>query len=94
MVYTKDVRQVLTFVQEKSVDIGIVYASDILGEENIKLVETIDSAHHEPILYYIAIIQNNNEIDEERIREITEFYDFVISEKGSDIFKEYGFIVQ
>lgn len=94
IVYTKDVRQVLTFVQENSVDMGIVYASDVIGEKDIKVLEKIRSEPYDPINYYLAVIEGKSKHSGEWEEAIDDFYQFVMSDEGMDIFKEYGFIVE
>ena len=91
IVFTKDVRQVLTFVQEKAVDMGIVYASDVVCEKDMKIVERIKPEHYEPINYYIAVIKGDHTIEKKEVME--KFYQFVMSEDGMSIFEDYGFMV-
>ena len=92
IVYTKDVRQVLTFVQENSVDMGFVYASDVIGEEKIKFVESINPEQYEPINYFIAVIKREQSVEKEEA--INNFYQFAMSEVGMGIFADHGFIVK
>jgi len=90
LVYTKDVRQVLTVVKEKAVDAGIVYVSDTVGEDHIKIVEQIDDSTHDPIKYYVGMI-NGNKQDDAKKKAIETFYHFIIRDESMEVFKKYGF---
>lgn len=90
LVYTKDVRQVLTFVKERSVDAGIVYVSDTLGEDHIEVVERIDDSTHDPIKYYFGIIDGNKH-DDAKKKATENFYHFIIRDESMELFKKYGF---
>ncbi|MFD1848491.1 molybdate ABC transporter substrate-binding protein [Oceanobacillus bengalensis] len=90
MVLTKDVTQVLTYVREGAADIGFVYASDIVGVEDIDSLEKIDTSLHAPIEYYAAII---NKETEGRPDAIEDFYQFLHSDLAIEIFEKNGFQV-
>ena len=48
IVFTKDVRQVLTYVETGNVDAGIVYKTDALVSDKVKIVEAVAANSHEP----------------------------------------------
>ncbi len=89
IVFTKDVRQVLTFVKEGSVDAGFVYRSDMIQEDKIQLVEEIDSSYHTPIRYYLGIIDHHR--DEEKKEAVGSFFSYVTSVQNMELFMKYGF---
>lgn len=56
VVYGKDVRQVLSFVATGNADAGLVYATDAMTTQNVRVVLTIPESSHEPIVYPAALI--------------------------------------
>jgi molybdate transport system substrate-binding protein len=84
LVYTKDVRQVLTFVKEKSVDAGIVYVSDTLGKDHIEVIQRIDDSTHDPIKYYFGIIDGNKH-NYAKKKAIENFYQFIIRDESMEL---------
>ncbi|WP_158595158.1 molybdate ABC transporter substrate-binding protein [Oceanobacillus piezotolerans] len=91
IILTKDVRQVLTVVKEGAVDVGIVYQSDIHGEENLEAAWESDPHLYEPIQYFAAIIGNNSAVDDRKIDAMEHFYQFIQEEQSMNIFASYGF---
>ncbi|MBP1969892.1 molybdate transport system substrate-binding protein [Virgibacillus natechei] len=88
LIFTKDVQQVLTYVEEGNVDVGMVYLSDVRGVENIEVLEVVDPNYHPPIEYFAASIQNG---DDQKVEAIETFYDYVQSDKSMKLFERYGF---
>jgi molybdate transport system substrate-binding protein len=88
LVFTKDVRQVLTYVEMGNVDAGFVYMTDAIQSRKIKIVSTIPDSAHEPIVYTTGIIQSTK-----HSKEAKEFSTFLLGEKAKQIFIKYGFIV-
>ncbi|WP_143833741.1 molybdate ABC transporter substrate-binding protein [Oceanobacillus senegalensis] len=89
IVFTKDVSQVLTLVNQSAADIGIVYASDVLGENEISVLETYPSDLHSPIEYYVAVIKNENQKD--KLAAMKKFYQFILSDTAGEVFERNGF---
>jgi len=86
MVLAKDVRQVLTYVETGNVDAGLVYSSDALVGENIKVVTAAPEDSHKPIIYPLAIIK-----DTKHQTETESFIDFLTSSEARQVFTKYGF---
>ncbi|WP_054950083.1 molybdate ABC transporter substrate-binding protein [Numidum massiliense] len=86
IVFAKDVRQVLTYVETGNVDAGLVYHSDALSTDAVSIVETVDSASHDPIEYPIGIVKKTA-----HIKEAEQFYNYLLSEKTAPLFEKYGF---
>ncbi len=86
MVLAKDVRQVLTYVETGNVDAGLVYSSDALVGENIKVVTAAPEDSHKSIIYPLAIIK-----DTKHQTETEAFIDFLSSPEASQVFTKYGF---
>lgn len=86
MVYAKDVRQVLTYVETGNVDAGIVYHTDALVSEKVEIIASAPEGTYDDIIYPAGIIESSKHQDEARL-----FYDFLQSEEAMNIFKKYGF---
>jgi molybdate transport system substrate-binding protein len=89
MVFAKDVKQVLSYVETKSADAGIVYATDAKNSSNVRVIYVFKETSQSPITYHVALIQQHK-IKHESV----EFYSFLKSKKAKQIFKKYGFIVE
>lgn len=86
LVLAKDVRGVLTLVENQSVSLGIVYASDLTSSKKVKSIQSINPSHHSKIGYYAGVLQNSKYPKEAAV-----FYKFVISNKRKDTFEKFGF---
>lgn len=86
LVLAKDVRQVLTYVETGNVDAGLVYSSDTVGSEDIKIVTNIPDNAHQAIVYPLAIIKSSK-----NQQATQDFIDFLQSQEASDLFSKYGF---
>ncbi|WP_458414340.1 molybdate ABC transporter substrate-binding protein [Schinkia sp. CFF1] len=87
LVYAKDVRQVLTYVESGNADIGFVYSSDALTSDKVKVLAEADSSLHTPIIYPAAIVADSNHQAEAK-----QFIEFLQSDAGQKILKKYGFV--
>lgn len=86
IVYAKDVRQVLTYSETNNVDAGIVYKTDALTSDKVKIVATADDQSHTPIIYPVGVIKNSKHTAEAK-----EFYAFLQSDDAMKVYKDYGF---
>ncbi|MGI6066330.1 MAG: molybdate ABC transporter substrate-binding protein [Bacillota bacterium] len=86
IVFAKDVRQVLTYVETGNVDAGLVYSSDAIQGKNIKVVSSAPADSHEPIVYPVAVLKRT-----QNQTEVTDFENFLSSEAAGQIFEKYGF---
>lgn len=86
VVYAKDVRQVLTYVETNNVDAGIVYKTDALISQNVKIVAMAGEQTHDPIIYPLGIIKNSAHPKEAQL-----FYHYLQSEASMEILEKYGF---
>ncbi|WP_332631433.1 molybdate ABC transporter substrate-binding protein [Halalkalibacter flavus] len=87
IVFAKDVRQVLTYVETGNVDAGIVYLTDALISSKVNIVTEAEEGTHEPIIYPLGVINESEKRNESMI-----FYEYLQSEKSLKIFEEYGFL--
>lgn len=86
LVYCKDVRQVLQYVESNNVDAGLVYYTDAITSKKVKVVSEAEDSWHQPIVYYTSIIS-----DGKNRNEASGFLEFMKSEKAKSIFEGYGF---
>jgi molybdate transport system substrate-binding protein len=86
VVYAKDVRQVLSYVETGNIDAGVVYKTDALSSNKVNIVATVDKQTHTPIIYPVGIIK-----DTKHRTEAKEFYKFLQSEYAMKTLEKYAF---
>lgn len=86
VVYAKDVRQVLTYVETNNVDAGIVYKTDALISQKVKIVATAEDNTHAPIIYPLGVIKDSKYPKEAQL-----FYDYLQNETSMKTLEKYGF---
>ncbi|MFK9091611.1 molybdate ABC transporter substrate-binding protein [Bacillus salipaludis] len=86
IVYAKDVRQVLTYVETGNVDAGMVYKTDALTSSKVKIAATVAEKTHTPIVYPVGVIKASS-----HPREAMVFYEYLQTEEALKIFEKYGF---
>ncbi|WP_273131047.1 molybdate ABC transporter substrate-binding protein [Metabacillus sp. HB246100] len=86
LIYAKDVRQVLSYVETNNVKAGIVYKTDSLVSDKVKVLDELDPSLYSKIIYPVAIVKNS-----QTNKEAVEFFQFLQSEEALEIFKKYGF---
>lgn len=87
LIYTKDVRQVLTYVETNNVDAGIVYKTDAAISENVKIVAEADEQTHTPIIYPAGVLKDSKQLEAARA-----FFHYLKSDEAKKIFEQYGFV--
>lgn len=86
MIYAKDARQVLSYVESGNADIGIVYASDAGLSDAIKTSVPLKNEGME-IIYPAAVLE-----DSENKAAAEAFLAFLSGPDGQRLLKEYGFL--
>ncbi len=86
LVFSSDVRQVLTYVESGNVSYGIVYGSDAKISDQVKVLTEIDPELHKPIVYPGAVLS-----DSTHKQEATDFLNFLGTKEAKEIMKKYGF---
>ncbi|MEM9219080.1 MAG: molybdate ABC transporter substrate-binding protein [Cyanobacteria bacterium P01_F01_bin.150] len=86
LVFSKDVRQALTYVESGNVSAGLVYATDAALSETIQVVAIADPSTHSPIVYPVAVLKQSRHPDMAKL-----LADFLASEQAQAIFERYGF---
>jgi molybdate transport system substrate-binding protein len=88
VVQTKDVRQVLTYVETNNVDAGIVYMTDVKISDKVKVVQVASEESHDPIIYPAGVMNSTTHRKEAFL-----FYQYLKSKTAGTIFEKYGFKV-
>ncbi|MEC0170603.1 molybdate ABC transporter substrate-binding protein [Paenibacillus graminis] len=86
LVFAKDVRQVLSYVETGNADAGFVYKTDALTSSKVKIRLTVGAHVHKAINYPVGIVK-----DSKHTAEAKAFYSYVQTKAASDIFTSYGF---
>jgi molybdate transport system substrate-binding protein len=86
LVQTKDVRQVLTYVETGNTDAGFVYRTDAMTSAKVNMVLTIDAKMHEPINYPAGIVKATK-----HFKETKNFYQYLQGKEATTVFVRNGF---
>lgn len=85
-IFTKDVRQVLTYVETENVNVGFVYETDAIQSKLVNVIDSADPSLHDVIAYPAAVtVQSNHE------QAAIQFIDYLLSDEAQSIFSAYGF---
>ncbi len=86
-VYGKDVKEVLTWVEEENADCGIVYKTDAMVSSKVKIIGSFPEESHSKITYPASVIKSTKLESESK-----DFLNFLSSDDAKNIFTKYGFI--
>lgn len=86
LIYGKDVKEVLTWVETGNADAGLVYLTDAMASESVIIASEIPENVHSPIVYPIGIIKATAHQDSAE-----DFIKFLNSSQAKAIFQQYGF---
>jgi molybdate transport system substrate-binding protein len=90
LVYAKDVREVLSWVEMGNADAGLVYMSDALTSSKVKIAAEADkengSSLHKPIEYIAAVVKGSKNAEAAKA-----FIKFMDTKDVNSIFEKYGF---
>lgn len=87
IMFAKDVRQVLSYVDSGNVDAGLVYQSDTVALKSAVVAATAQKGSHSPILYPMALIKDGRNKDAAGA-----FMEFLKSAEAAKVFARYKFI--
>jgi molybdate transport system substrate-binding protein len=88
LVFAKDVRQVLTYVETGNVDAGLVYATDAQASRKVRFVAVAPEWTHDAIIYPVAVIKGSR--SEQAARG---FVQYLSTPPAQAIFVRHGFTV-
>ncbi|OKP94584.1 molybdate ABC transporter substrate-binding protein [Paenibacillus sp. P32E] len=86
LVFAKDVRQVLSYVETGNADAGFVYKTDALTSNKVKIALTVGAHVHKPINYPVGLVKESKHQAEAKA-----FYSYVQTKSANDVFTSYGF---
>lgn len=89
VVYGKDVRQVLSYVETGNVEAGLVYKTDALTSDKVEIAAAADSSTHTPIIYPVGVIKDSEHYDAAK-----EFYNYLQDDNTLKVFEKYGFTIE
>lgn len=82
---TNNVRSGMALVERGEAPLGIVYGSDAVASDKVKVVAIFPADSHKPVEYPVAILKESKNADAKG------FYDYLQTPQAKDIFKRYGF---
>lgn len=85
LVQTKDVSEVLTYVETGNADLGFVYNTDAVSSDEVQVVYRFGDDEHDPIEYPVGLLTGSSDAKA--------FYDYLQTEEAQAIFGEYGFVI-
>ncbi len=85
-VLAKDVRTVLTYVETGNVEAGIVYKTDAVSSDKVKIAATAPEGSHQPILYPAAVLAGSKQE-----KAAADFLAYLSTPESKAIFEKYGF---
>lgn len=86
MVYAKDVRQVLAYVESGDADAGVVYSTDAKISDKVKVAATAEEWTHTPVIYPAAVVKSSKQVDAAKA-----FLNYLSGDKAKTAFENYGF---
>ena len=83
IVESPNVRAAMNFVSRGELDLGIVYYSDAISENKIKIIYFLDEHYHGKIIYPLTVLNEKEET--------LSFYNFLIEKNSKSIMRKWGF---
>jgi molybdate transport system substrate-binding protein len=84
LVRAENVRTALIYVARGDAPLGIVYASDALVDQGVRVVDTFPANTHPPIVYPVALTKSAKS-------EAAGFVSYLAGAQGHALFAKYGF---
>lgn len=88
VVFAKDVRTVLAYVETGNVEAGIVYKTDAASSDKVKVAATAPEGSHQPIVYPAAVLSGTKQA-----KDAEAFLAYLFSPESKVIFEKYGFVM-
>ncbi len=88
LIFGVDVRATLAYVTSGNVDVAIVYKTDTILSDTIRVIYQMPSETHTPIIYPVVAIKDSRQKQWAR-----QFITYLQSAEKSEIFEKHGFTV-
>ncbi len=85
-VYAQNVRQVLAYVESGNVDAGVVYATDAVTTDRVRVVAAAPPGTHRPVVYPLAVIRSSAHPAEAR-----GLAEFLLGPAAREVLRRHGF---
>lgn len=86
LLFGKDVRAAMTYVEVGNADAGIVYRTDARSSDSLKVVHAVEPTLHSAIVYPAVAIDDSSNREE-----VADYLDFLSSDEVTDVFRRFGF---
>jgi len=83
-----DVRQVLAYVESGNVDAGVVYMTDTVISDSVKIVAEGPEEVNSTIVYPVAVIKDSKNIEAAK-----KYENYLFSAEAKAVFEKFGFTV-
>ncbi|HGM5493246.1 TPA: molybdate ABC transporter substrate-binding protein [Serratia fonticola] len=80
-----NVRSAMAMVEREEAPLGIVYGSDAVASDKVKVIAIFPEDSHKPVEYPMAIVKDH------QTPAVTAFYDYLKGPQAAAIFERYGF---
>lgn len=86
LLFGKDVRAAMTYVEVGNADAGIVYRTDALSSDSLHVVYTVRPTLHSPIVYPAVAVNGSDNREE-----ASGYLNFLSSDQSIAVFRRFGF---
>lgn len=83
-----NVRSAMAMVEREEAPLGIVYGSDAVASDKVKVIATFPKDSHKPVEYPMAIVKGH------QTPAVTAFYEYLKTPQAAAIFERYGFTLR
>ncbi len=86
LLFGKDVRAAMTYVEVGNADAGIVYGTDARSSDSLKVARAVEANLHSPIVYpAVAVSDSTNQAG------ASDYLEYLSSEEAMSVFRQFGF---
>ncbi|HEF8783897.1 molybdate ABC transporter substrate-binding protein [Providencia alcalifaciens] len=82
---TNNVRSGMALVERQEAPLGIVYGSDAVASQKVKVVGIFPADTHKPVEYPMGIVKDQDN------KATRDYYEYLKTPAASEVFKRYGF---
>ncbi|WP_066458788.1 molybdate ABC transporter substrate-binding protein [Anaerotruncus rubiinfantis] len=86
LVFAKDVREVLSWVETQNVQAGIVYETDAKISDKVEICCAAPEGSHKKVIYPVGVTRDSTAPDAAKA-----FVDYLFGDEAKDLFVKYGF---